>query len=254
MNIISYNVNGIRAAFKKDLPNWIQSANPDVICFQESKAQPEQIDTQAFEELGYTSYWFSAEKKGYSGVGIATKQKPIHIEYGCGIKKYDTEGRIIRVDFEDISIISVYVPSASNMERLDFKMDFCRDFTDYIQELQKSIPNLVICGDFNICHQAIDIHDPVRLKTVSGFLPMEREWMTEFMEKCDLLDSFREKNSEPHQYSWWSYRQNSRARNKGWRLDYHFISEALKNKLNRAVILSEAVHSDHCPVLVDIDI
>lgn len=254
MNIISYNVNGIRAAFRKDLPSWIQSANPDVICFQESKAQPEQIDSDTFENLGYKNYWFSAEKKGYSGVGIACKKEPLHVEYGCGIAKYDAEGRIIRVDFEHISIISVYVPSASNMERLDFKMDFCRDFANYIQELQKTIPNLVICGDFNICHQAIDIHDPVRLKNVSGFLPMEREWMTDFMEECHLLDSFRLKNKEPHQYSWWSYRQNSRARNKGWRLDYHFISQSLEKKLNRAVILSDAVHSDHCPVLVDLEV
>lgn len=254
MNIISYNVNGIRAAFKKDLPDWLKSAQPDVICFQETKAQPEQIDDNVFEELGYKTYWFSAQKKGYSGVGIACKKEPKHIEYGCGIEKYDTEGRIIRVDFDDVSIMSVYVPSASNIDRLTFKMEFCRDFTNYIEDLQKEIPNLVIGGDFNICHEAIDIHDPVRLKTVSGFLPMEREWMTDFMKQCNLTDSFREKNSEPDQYTWWSYRQNSRARNKGWRIDYHFITHSLQEKLNRAVILSDAMHSDHCPVLVDLEI
>lgn len=252
MKIISYNVNGIRAAFNKDLMAWLSAAAPDVVCFQESKAQPEQINIKSFENEGYYTYWHSAERKGYSGVGIASKIKPHHVEYGCGIESYDREGRVIRADFDEYSVISVYVPSASNIERLDFKMQFCYDFLNYINELRKEIPNLVISGDFNICHHAIDIHDPVRLKNVSGFLPMEREWMTEFMATCGLVDSFRFFNQEPNQYSWWSYRQNSRARNKGWRIDYHFITETLLPKLKRGVILSEAYHSDHCPVLVEI--
>lgn len=250
MQIISYNVNGIRAAFNKGLLDWLTIAAPEVICFQESKASPEQIETTKIEEAGYHNYWFSAERKGYSGVGIATKIEPKRIEYGCGIDAYDREGRIIRADFEDCSVISVYVPSASNIERLDFKMQFCYDFLDYIKTLRKSIPNLIISGDFNICHQAIDIHDPVRLKNVSGFLPIERQWMTDFMAECGLIDSFRFFNDEPNHYSWWSYRQNARARNKGWRLDYHFVAESLKERLKRGVILSEVYHSDHCPVLV----
>lgn len=253
MKIISYNVNGIRAAFTKDFIGWLSTANPDIICFQESKANETQIDTQSFENLGYQTYWYSAQKKGYSGVGIATKVQPKNIVYGCGIEDYDNEGRIIRADFEDFSIISVYVPSASNIERLDFKMQFCHDFLAYIKELRKEIPNLIICGDFNICHQAIDIHNPEGLKNVSGFLPMEREWMSQFIDECGLLDSFRVFNNEPDNYTWWSYRQNSRARNKGWRLDYHFVADTLKNRLKRAVILSEAVHSDHCPVMIELE-
>ena len=252
MKIISYNVNGIRAAFTKDFMLWLNAANPDVICIQESKAQIDQIDIKSLEEAGYHSYWHCAQKKGYSGVGIASKVAPKQVIYGCGIEHYDNEGRVIRADFEDFSVISVYVPSASNIERLDFKMQFCYDFLNYIKELKKEIPNLVICGDFNICHEAIDIHDPVKLKNVSGFLPMEREWMTAFINECELIDSFRYFNNQPDHYTWWSYRQNSRARNKGWRLDYHFVSQSLKERLSRALILNEAFHSDHCPVLVEI--
>ncbi len=252
MKIISYNVNGIRAAFTKDFIGWLQLADPDVICIQESKAGSDQIDIESFEKAGYHSYWHSAQRKGYSGVGIASKIKPKQVIYGCGIESYDNEGRVIRADFEDFSVISVYVPSASNIERLGFKMQFCHDFLQYIKELRKEIPNLIISGDFNICHEAIDIHDPIRLKNASGFLPMEREWMTDFINECELIDSFRFFNNQPENYSWWSYRQNSRAKNKGWRLDYNFVSNTLKNRLSRAVILKEVFHSDHCPVLVEI--
>jgi len=254
MKLITYNVNGIRAAFTKDFLGWLKIADPDIICIQESKAGNDQIDIESLEKIGYHSYWHSAVRKGYSGVGIASKIKPNHIEYGCGIESYDNEGRIIRADFDGYSVISVYVPSASNIDRLEFKMQFCHDFLAYIKELRKTIPNLVISGDFNICHQAIDIHDPVRLKNVSGFLPMEREWMTNFIEECELIDSFRFFNSEPDNYTWWSYRQNSRAKNKGWRLDYNFATYTLKDKLSRAVILKEAVHSDHCPALLELNV
>lgn len=252
MKIISYNVNGIRAAFTKDFLGWLDAASPDIICIQESKAGIDQIDVKSLENLGYHSYWHSAIRKGYSGVGIASKVAPKQVIYGCGIEQYDSEGRVIRADFEDFSVISVYVPSASNIERLDFKMQFCHDFLNYIKTLKKTIPNLIISGDFNICHKAIDIHNPEGLKNVSGFLPMEREWMTQFIEECELIDSFRFFNDQPDNYSWWSYRQNSRARNKGWRLDYHFVSHSLKDHLKRAAILKEAVHSDHCPVLVEL--
>lgn len=252
MKIISYNVNGIRAAFTKDFLGWLKVADPDMLCIQESKAGNDQIDIESLEKLGYHSYWHSAVRKGYSGVGIASKQPPKQIIYGCGIEAYDNEGRIIQADFEEFSVLSVYVPSASNIERLDFKMQFCHDFLKYVKNLKKSTPKLIICGDFNICHKAIDIHNPEGLKNVSGFLPMEREWMSQFIEECGLIDSFRFFNDQPEQYSWWSYRQNSRARNKGWRLDYNFVSEALAGNLKRAAILKEAVHSDHCPVLVEL--
>ena len=252
MKIITYNVNGIRAAFTKNFVGWLQVADPDIICIQESKAGNDQIDIESFERIGYHSYWHSAERKGYSGVGISSKIKPNHVEYGCGIEHYDSEGRIMRADFDDFSVISVYVPSASNILRLEYKMAFCNDFLDYIKNLKKTIPNLVISGDFNICHEAIDIHNPEGLKNTSGFLPIEREWMTKFMVECELTDSFRFMNKEPDNYSWWSYRQNSRERNKGWRLDYHFITKSLKNRLSRAVILKEVFHSDHCPVLIEL--
>ena len=252
MRIISYNVNGIRAAFTKDFLGWLKISDPDVICIQESKAGNDQIDIESLEKIGYKSYWHSAQRKGYSGVGIASKTEPLHVEYGCGIEHYDSEGRVMRADFDGFSVISVYVPSASNIERLEFKMQFCEDFLVYINDLRKTVPNLIICGDFNICHKAIDIHNPEGLKNTSGFLPMEREWMTKFIEECELIDSFRFFNDQPDNYSWWSYRQNSRERNKGWRLDYHFVSYTLKEKLSRAVILKEAVHSDHCPVLVEL--
>lgn len=252
MKIISYNVNGIRAAFTKDFVGWLQIADPDIICIQESKAGNDQIDIESFEKIGYHSFWHSAQKKGYSGVGIASKIKPNHIEYGCGIEHYDSEGRIMRADFDNFSIISVYVPSASNILRLEYKMAFCYDFLDYVKNLKKTIPNLIISGDFNICHKEIDIHNPAGLKNVSGFLPMEREWMTKFLEECGLIDSFRFFNNQPDYYSWWSYRQNSRIRNKGWRLDYNFVSNTLENQLKRAVILKEVFHSDHCPVLVEL--
>ncbi|WP_285270277.1 exodeoxyribonuclease III [Kaistella rhinocerotis] len=252
MKIISYNVNGIRAAFTKNFVGWLQQADPDIVCIQESKAGNDQIDIEALEKVGYKSYWHCAQKKGYSGVGIASKKKPIHVEYGCGIEHYDSEGRIMRADFEDFSVISVYVPSASNIERLDFKMEFCYDFLAYIKNLKKTIPNLIICGDFNICHKPIDIHNPEGLKNVSGFLPIEREWMSKFIEECEMTDSFRYFNDQPHYYTWWSYRQNSRERNKGWRLDYHFVSKTLAPKLSRSVILKEVFHSDHCPILLEL--
>ena len=252
MKIISYNVNGIRAALKKGFIDWLKSANPDVICLQEIKAQEDQLDLSVFENAGYHySYWFSAQKKGYSGVAILSKKEPTNVVYGTGIESMDFEGRNIRVDFDGVSVMSLYLPSGTNLARLEHKLEYMDLFQDYINTLKKEVPNLIICGDYNICHEAIDIHDPVRNKNISGFLPEERAWMSQFLEN-GFVDAFREFNSEPHNYSWWSYRANSRANNKGWRLDYTLVSQPLQEKLKRAVILSEAVHSDHCPVLVEL--
>ncbi len=245
--ILSYNVNGIRAAMKKDLLGWLKSEMPDVICFQETKAQPEQIDTEAFEALGYHCYWFSAEKKGYSGVGVLSLEKPLNVVSGTGIPYMDAEGRNLRVDFADFSVMSLYLPSGTNDERLGFKFKYMDDFHAYIRELRKDVPNLIICGDYNICHQAIDIHDPIRNRKVSGFLPEECAWLDAFIQD-DFIDTFRHFHKEPDQYSWWSYRSAARSRNKGWRIDYCLATQTLKNKLCDAEILQEAVHSDHCPV------
>ncbi|ATA88976.1 exodeoxyribonuclease III [Capnocytophaga stomatis] len=252
MKIISYNVNGVRAAMTKGLIEWLKSANPDVLCLQEIKALESQIEKTAFEDLGYKyQYWHSAEKKGYSGVAILSKIKPNHIEIGSGINYMDVEGRILRADFDTVSVMSLYLPSGTNIDRLDFKLTFMADFQKYIDSLKESYPNLIICGDYNICHKAIDIHDPIRNANVSGFLPVEREWLDNFM-KSGFIDSFRHFNKEPHNYSWWSYRANARNNNKGWRIDYNLVAQPLENRLQRALILPEAKHSDHCPILVEI--
>lgn len=253
--IISYNVNGIRAAENKGLSDWLKAENPDILCLQELKAQPDQINVDLYESLGYHCYWHSAEKKGYSGVGILSKEKPIHVEVGTGTDWIDNEGRVLRADYNDFSVISVYLPSGSSGdERQAFKMKVLAFFDDYIFELRKRFPKLVICGDYNICHQAIDIHDPVRNATMSGFLPEEREWFSQYLSK-GLVDSFRSLHPElKNQYSWWSYRMNARANNKGWRIDYNIISEPLKSSLKSAAILPQAHHSDHCPVVVELAI
>jgi exodeoxyribonuclease-3 len=253
MRIITYNVNGIRAAMNKDLVGWLKAANPDVLCLQETKATPDQVDVKAFEDLGYHLYWYSAQKKGYSGVAIFSKLKPKHVEYGCGIEKYDFEGRIIRLDFEQCSVMSVYHPSGSSGDdRQAFKMQWLADFQEYINELKTKIPNLVLCGDYNICHKPIDIHNPKSNANTSGFLPEEREWMEQFIQS-GFIDSFRYFNQEPHQYSWWSYRAGSRGKNLGWRIDYNLVANHLDKHLKRAVILPDAMHSDHCPVLVEME-
>jgi len=249
--IISYNVNGIRAAIKKDFTGWLTAANPDVLCLQEIKANPEQVDPEVLEKLDYHYYWYPAQKKGYSGTAIWSKEEPKHIEYGCGIEKYDFEGRVIRADYETFSVMSVYMPSGSNELRQGFKMQWLADFQNYINVLKKEIPNLIVCGDYNICHKPIDIHNPVRLKNTSGFLPEEREWVSGFI-NSGFIDTFRVFNDEPHQYSWWSYRAGSRGKNLGWRIDYNMASEPMRERLSRAAILSEAVHSDHCPILLEI--
>ena len=252
MKIISYNVNGIRAAINKGFIQWLKSANPDVVCLQEIKALKEQLDLDVFNEAGYKyNYWFSAQKKGYSGVAILSKIEPNHIEYGTGIASMDFEGRNLRADFNGCSIMSLYLPSGTNDARLDHKLEYMDLFQTYINKLKRDVPNLIICGDYNICHQEIDIHNPKGLSNVSGFLPVEREWIGGFIDS-GFIDSFRHLNKEPNHYTWWSYRANARANNKGWRLDYAMISELLQEKLKRAVILSDAVHSDHCPILIEI--
>lgn len=251
MKIISYNVNGIRAAMKKGFIQWLQASNPDVICIQETKAMQEQVEITEIENAGYPyHYWYSAQKKGYSGVAIFSKIEPRHVEYGTGIDYMDFEGRNIRLDFDQLSVMSLYLPSGTNMDRLDHKLTYMADFQQYVNALKKDIPNLVICGDYNICHKAIDIHDPVRNAKVSGFLPVEREWLGNFIDS-GFIDSFRHFNKEPHNYTWWSYRANSRANNKGWRIDYNMVAQPLQENLKRAVILTEAEHSDHCPHMVE---
>ena len=250
--IISYNVNGIRAAIRKGLGNWIDKAKPDILCLQEIKANVEQFDQKLFNDLGYHCFLQPANKPGYSGVAILSKTKPNHIEYGCGISEIDFEGRIIRADYDSYSVMSVYFPSGSNPDRQSFKMDFLELFYNYIMKIKKKFPNIIISGDYNICHTEIDIHNPISNKNSSGFLPEEREWLSKFMQ-LGFIDSFRHLNKNPHNYTWWSYRANSRKKNLGWRIDYNMISDSLAENLKKVEILSDIIHSDHCPVLVELE-
>lgn len=253
MKIISYNLNGIRAAISKGFLDWLQQANPDVICLQEIKANEDQIPTTEITNAGYPyQYYFSAQKKGYSGVAILSKIKPNNVAFGNGIDHMDFEGRTIRADFDNLSVMSLYLPSGTNIDRLDHKFKFMDEFFSYITDLKIKIPNLIIGGDYNICHQPIDIHDPIRNKNVSGFLPNERMWLDGFI-KSGFIDSFRYFNNQPHQYTWWSYRAGARNNNKGWRIDYLLASQSLQSKLKRAIILPEAKHSDHCPILIELE-
>ena len=252
MKIISYNINGIRAALKKSFANWLKEVAPDIVCLQETKANADQVDTSIFEDLGYQHYWHSAQKKGYSGVAILTKEKVVNIAKGTGIEHMDFEGRVIRADFEKVSVMSLYLPSGTNLDRLDYKFKFMFEFQSYIDDLKKDYPNLVICGDYNICHRAIDIHDPIRNKNISGFLPKERDWIDQFINR-GFIDSFRYLNPEPYHYSWWSYRANARNNNKGWRIDYNMVSENLKKNIKRTYLVPDAFHSDHCPVVLELD-
>lgn len=254
MKIITYNVNGLRSALSKGFTDWLATEQPDVVCLQETKAQPDQIPTLEFEALGYKSYFFSAQKKGYSGVGILTRIVPDHVEYGMGISKYDNEGRFIRADYGDISIASVYHPSGTTGdERQAFKMEWLEDFRQYVNTLRQKREKLIICGDYNICHRPIDIHDPIRNANSSGFLPEEREWMSRFLYD-GYIDTFRFfHQEEPHHYTWWSFRANARANNKGWRIDYCMTTQAVAPLLKDAYILPQVKHSDHCPAVVIIE-
>jgi len=253
MKIISYNVNGIRAAMRKGFTDWLRQTKPDIICLQEIKAKKDQVDIAEIEAAGYPyHYWYSANKKGYSGVAILLKEEPNHIEYGTGIDYMDFEGRNLRVDFGDFSVMSLYLPSGTNDARLEHKLTYMADFLEYVNTLKKNFPNMVICGDYNICHKEIDIHNPVQNKNTSGFLPVEREWIGNFIDS-GFIDSFRYLNKEPHNYTWWSYRANSRANNKGWRIDYNMVAKPLQENIKRAVILPNAHHSDHCPHMVELE-
>lgn len=253
--IITYNLNGIRSAANKGFVEWLRNCGADVVCLQETKAQPDQIPIMEIAGAGYETYCFSAQKKGYSGVALLCRQKPDHIEKGMGIPLYDNEGRFIRADFGKLSVISVYHPSGtSGEERQAFKMQWLHDFQEYVEDLRKKRPYMILAGDYNICHEAIDIHDPVRNATHSGFLPEEREWMSGFLAK-GYIDSFRYLHPDlKAQYTWWSFRAGSRAKNLGWRIDYLMLTDNLANNLKNAFILPEAVHSDHCPSGIELDI
>jgi exodeoxyribonuclease-3 len=253
MRIISYNVNGIRAALKKGFIEWLKTDPADVICLQETKATNEDVDVQQLEALGFEHHWFSAEKKGYSGVAVFTKIKPDNVCIGCNIPLSDAEGRVIQLDFGDLRIINAYFPSGTTGDlRQQFKYEWLNGFHDYLEDLKKTFPKLILCGDYNIAHKEIDIHDPKGNKNTSGFLPEERAWMSNFLDS-GWIDTFRHFHTEPHRYSWWSQRFPSvRLNNKGWRIDYIAATIPLQDQLVSAEIYPDVKHSDHCPVFLEI--
>jgi len=254
MRIISYNVNGIRSAINKGLLEWLQTEPADIVCFQELKAARESIPTESFEALGFETYWFPAQKKGYSGVGVITKRTPIKVTYGNAYEQSDFEGRVIQLEFEDFILINAYFPSGSSgEERQVYKYQWLDEFYEFISKVQAQGKPLVICGDYNICHKEMDIHNPKNNKDTSGFLPEERAWMDKWFAN-DMVDTFRVLQPEPHHYSWWSFRANARNNNKGWRIDYISVSKALETKIVEAAIYPDVKQSDHCPVYVNLEL
>jgi len=254
MKIISYNVNGIRAAIKKGFIDWLKTHPADVICIQESKAQQSDVDMAAFAELGYSDHWFCAQKKGYSGVTVFTKQHPDNVVCGTGHEVSDSEGRVIQLDFGDLRLINAYFPSGTTGDiRQTYKYQWLDEFYEYLQQLKEKHPKMILCGDYNIAHREIDIHNPSGNKNTSGFLPGERAWMDKLYSN-GWIDTFRHFHPEPHRYSWWSQRFPSvREQNKGWRIDYISATEALRPQLKDAEIYPDVKHSDHCPVYVEVD-
>lgn len=248
LEICSYNVNGIRSAVSKGLVEWLKEADPDIICLQEIKIDRESFDPAPFKALGYHCYIFPAAKKGYSGVGIFSKIKADNVVEGCGSEIYDVEGRNLRIDIGDLSIMSAYFPSGTTGDiRQDVKMSYLNYMYTYLEWLRKQRPKLIMAGDYNICHKEIDIHNPISNKDASGFKPEERAWMTKYFDS-GFVDTFRHFNPQPHEYSWWSFRANSRANNKGWRIDYIAVSKNLEGSLLESKMFQQVKHSDHCPV------
>jgi exodeoxyribonuclease III len=254
MRIISYNVNGIRAAMNKGFMDWLKTDPADIICLQETKASKDNVDHEQFTKLGYHDYWFSAQKKGYSGVAIFTKIKPDNVVNGTGHQVSDDEGRVLQLDFGNIRVINAYFPSGTTGDiRQTYKYEWLKDMQHYLDDLKKKYPQLILCGDYNIAHKDIDIHDPKGNKNSSGFLPEERTWMEQFY-TSGWIDTFRVFHPEPHRYTWWSQRFPSvRLQNKGWRIDYINATEPLRNRLQGADIYPDIKHSDHCPVYLEID-
>ncbi len=253
LRIVSYNVNGIRAAMKKGFVDWLKTDPGDIICVQETKAHKDNVAHEEITALGYHDYWFSANKKGYSGVAVFTKLAPDEIQYGTGHELSDDEGRVIQLDFGDIRLINAYFPSGtSGEERQGFKYKWLDEIRIYLDDLKKVHPKIILCGDYNIAHRDIDIHDPKGNKNSSGFLPAEKAWMDAFLDS-GWIDSFRSLHPEPHRYSWWSQRfPTVRAQNKGWRIDYINVTDALKAQIKEADIYADVKHSDHCPVYLSL--
>jgi exodeoxyribonuclease-3 len=252
MRLISWNVNGIRAVSKKGFSEWFAAESPDILCLQETKAHPEQLDETLLHPAGYHSYWSSAEKKGYSGVVTYTKQEPLSVQYGFGIPRFDSEGRIVITEFKEFTLLNIYFPNGKKDDiRLQYKMDFYAATLDHCTKLRKAGKKVIICGDVNTAHKEIDLARPKENSDTSGFLPIERAWIDEFL-AAGYIDTLRQITDQPELYSWWDYKTGARERNTGWRIDYFYISEDLKQKLKDAFILTKVYGSDHCPVGIEL--
>ena len=248
IKLISWNVNGIRAVHKKGFLGWLAKESPDVLCVQEIKAHEPQIPSDISKLSGYQTYWNPAERPGYSGVGTLARKKPLLVKKGIGIGRFDSEGRVLETEFSDFTLLNIYFPNGGmNEERLKFKLDFYDSAFKYFLSLRKRGKKLVICGDYNTAHKPIDLKNPKQNENTSGFMPIERAWLDKLV-ASGFVDTFRVFNQEPDHYSWWDMRTGARARNAGWRIDYHFISDDLRPNLKSAFILPEVLGSDHCPV------
>jgi len=254
IKMLSWNVNGLRAAYKKGFMEIFTAQGPDILCLQETKAQEDQLPSGLRHVAGYKAYFSSAEKKGYSGVALYTKQEPFEVSYELGTTKFDGEGRIIASDFGDFMLFNVYFPNGkASKERLDFKMGFYDIFLDHLDALKAQGKKLIICGDVNTAHRKIDLARPKENEKVSGFLPQERAWIDKLIEH-GYLDTFRMFSDQPGQYTWWDMKTKARERNVGWRIDYFFASDNLKDNITSAFILPEVMGSDHCPIGIELDI
>lgn len=252
--IISWNVNGLRAMHRKGFLKWFLDYKPDILCLQEIKATEDQLPRKLRSIDGYHSYFNSAERKGYSGVALYSKIKPKNIEFGFGIEEFDSEGRVQVADYNDFILLNIYFPNGKmSDDRLKYKLDFYDAFLDYVNNLRDQGKNLIICGDLNTAHKEIDLARPKENSNISGFLPVERDWIDKFLEN-GYVDTFRMFNQDPGNYTWWSYRTRARERNVGWRLDYFFVNQEFKNNIKDSYILSDVMGSDHCPIVLELKI
>jgi exodeoxyribonuclease-3 len=252
MKLASWNVNGIRAAHRSGFLDWFEKEAADIVCLQETKAYLEQLDQELHHPGGYHSFWHSAEKAGYSGVAIYSKSEPLSVRNGIGIPEIDREGRVLVAEYPKFTLLNCYFPNSQrDHARLGYKLQFCGEILNFCQGLRKAGKNVVICGDFNIAHQEIDLRNPKSNENNAGFLPEERGWMTEFLQS-GYADIFRERTSDPGHYTWWSYRPGVRDKNIGWRLDYHLVNQEFRNSVSNASHRPEVKGSDHCPVLLQL--
>ena len=252
--LLSWNVNGIRAVKNKGFLEWLQKESPEILCVQETKAHPNQLDSDLKEPPGYQTYWAYPERKGYSGVALYTREEPLSLKYDFGEAGIDIEGRVIIAEYPGFTLFNIYYPNGKQgPERLKYKMTFYDVFLNYADTLKKQGKKLVICGDVNTAHKEIDLARPKENSKVSGFLPEERAWIDKFISH-GYVDTFRQFNKEPNQYTWWDLKSGARARNVGWRIDYFFVSENLLPSVTSAFIMPEVIGSDHCPIGINLKI